>query len=90
MKSICKHLKLLREAKKMGQTLFGTKVGLPQSHISKIETEEIDPRLSTVVNMARVLDQELILVPRGLVSHINALIHGEKEGERRWKPDDET
>ena len=42
---------------------IGRKLGLPQSHISRIEQGLTDPRLSTITDMARLLDQELVLVP---------------------------
>ena len=72
----------------MKQSEFGNKLGLPQSHISKIERGETDPRLSTVVDMARIVDRELILVPRRLAPAIRPMIEGGHDQEPMWKPDE--
>ncbi len=72
----------------MTQSTLGEKLGLPQSHVSKIEQEANDPRLSTVTDMARVLDQELVLIPRQMVSVVRALLNGQGEEERRFQPDE--
>ena len=50
------------------------KVGLPQSHISKIESGHVDIRLSSLIELARVLDLELSLVPRKLVPAVRSII----------------
>lgn len=89
MKTIIEQLKVRRQQRGQKQSELGAKLGLPQSHISKIEKELCDPRLSTVRDMARILDQELMLVPRQMVHAVRALIHGEKEDERRFMPDEE-
>jgi transcriptional regulator with XRE-family HTH domain len=88
MSDIIKQLKAARQQQGMKQAELGDKLGLPQSHISKIEQGANDPRLSTVSDMARVLDRELMLIPRQLVSAVRALLHGEGEQERRFQPDE--
>lgn len=90
MASIIEQLKAARQEQGMKQAELGKKLGLPQSHVSKIEQGATDPRLSTVTDMARFLDQELMLVPRRLVPHIVSLLSGEKEKERRFLPDEEV
>lgn len=89
MKTIIDQLKSARQAMGLKQIEVGQKLGLPQSHVSKIEQGATDPRLSTVSEMARVLDHELVLVPRQLLSQVRALLRGEEEHERRWQLDDE-
>jgi len=88
MNSILKQLKIARQEKGLKQSEFGNKLGLPQSHISKIERGETDPRLSTVVDMARIVDRELILVPRRLAPAIRSMIEGGHDQEPIWKPDE--
>ncbi len=88
MNSILKQLKIARQNKRLKQSDLGNKLGLPQSHISKIEREETDPRLSTVVDMARVVDHEILLIPRRLVPAIRAMIGGGHNQEPMWKPDE--
>lgn len=87
--AIMEQLKSARRSLGMKQSELGKKLGLPQSHVSKIEQGDTDPRLSTVSDMARVLDQELVLVPRQLVPHVTSLLRGETQ-ERRWQLDEEV
>jgi transcriptional regulator with XRE-family HTH domain len=57
----------------LSQSALGAKVGLTQSHISKIERGAIDLQASNLVEIARALDLELMLVPRQLVPAVRAL-----------------
>lgn len=88
MSEIITQLKSARQDKKLKQSELGSKLGLPQSHISKIEQGGADPRLSTVTDMARLLDQELVLVPRAMVPVIRAMISGDVQ-QPMWQIDDE-
>jgi len=88
MNTLLKQLKIARQEKGLKQSGFGKKLGLPQSHISRIERGETDPRLSTVVDMARIVDRELILVPRRLVPVIRSMIEDRHDREPMWKPDE--
>ena len=85
-----KIIQLLKDARlelKLNQSELGKKMGMPQSHVSKIEKGLSDPRLSTISDMARSLDQELILVPREKLSIINALINQDDEQQPMWNID---
>jgi len=84
MNKIIKLLKQHRIDKSLSQSDFGNKLGFPQSHISKIEKGGTDPRLSTITDMARLLDQELVLVPRELLPAVQALINGENTQKPLW------
>ncbi len=88
MSRIIEQLKIIRQKLSLKQSELGKKLGLPQSHISKIEQGITDPRLSTITDMARILDQELILVPRQLAPHVLSII-SDKEQKRKWQPDSE-
>lgn len=63
-----------RVKKGLSQRALSQKVGLPQSHISKIENNNVDLKTSTLIELARVLDLELMLVPRTLVNTVNVII----------------
>jgi len=89
MNEIIQQLKRARRAKKLKQSELGVKLGLPQSHISKIEQGGSDPRLSTVTDMARLLDQELVLVPCSMLPAIRAMLSGEETHKRKWQIDEE-
>jgi transcriptional regulator with XRE-family HTH domain len=88
MSHIIEQLKSARQQQGITQSALGEKLGLPQSHVSKIEQGANDPRLSTVTDMARVLDQEWVLIPRQLVSAVRSLLNGEGAEERRFQPDE--
>ncbi len=63
-------------------------MGLPQSHVSAIENGKVDPRLSNVIEMARLLDYEPILIPRTLLPSVRALLGGQPESPL-WQADEE-
>ena len=87
MNKIIQSLKDRRLELKVNQSDLGKKMGMPQSHVSKIEKGLSDPRLSTISDMARLLDQELILVSREKLSVINALINQDDEQQPMWNID---
>ena len=69
---------------KMGlsQRTLAVKVGVPQSHISKIESGLVNLRASSLVELARSLDLELMLVPRTLVPTVLALQQNSEKTSR--------
>ncbi len=50
-------------------------------HISKIESGKIVPRFNTLLDLVRVLDHDLLLVPRALVPAVKALVHDHRSPE---------
>ncbi len=73
---IAKKLKVAREAKGLSQRALGKLAGVPQSHISKIENGFVDLRLSSLIELARVLGLELALVPRKMLPAIKSIARG--------------
>jgi HTH-type transcriptional regulator / antitoxin HipB len=57
----------------LSQRALADKVGIAQSHLSKIERAAVDPQISSLMEIARVLDLELMLVPKQLVPALQAL-----------------
>ena len=88
MRTIVEQLQDARRARSISQKVLGARIGLPQSHISAIETGKVDPRLSSFIEMARQLDLEPLLVPRALVPAIQAMLTGEP-GAPLWQVDDD-
>lgn len=88
MSAIIGQLKAARQQLGLNQAGLGQKLGLPQSHVSKIESGNNDPRLSTIEDMARLLDHELMLIPRQLVPQIKAMLSGSDHLTPRWTLDD--
>ena len=78
----------IREARKSrgwSQAELGRRVGLPQMHISGIESGKIVPRYNTILDLVRLLDYDLLMVPRALVPAVQALIRDHHSPERgRW------
>ncbi len=70
-------LKILKEArarKGLSQRELSAKSGVPQSHISKIESGRVDLRVSSLVALARVLDLELELVPKKSIPAVKSIV----------------
>lgn len=86
-RTISRELKQARLRRGWSQTELGRRVGLPQVHISAIETGKTVPRFDTLLDLVRVLGRDLVLVPRPLVPAVQALIRdyrgstGKPEGE---------
>ncbi len=64
-----------------GQRELGAQIGLPQPHISAIESGEVVPRFDTLLDLVRVLSLDLLLVPRALVPAVLSLIRAQQEPE---------
>ena len=63
-----------RHKRGWSQVELGKRLGLPQMHISGIETGKIVPRFDTLLDLVRVLDRDLLMIPRALVPAVQALI----------------
>ena len=79
-------LKEARINRGWGQRELGGKIGLPQPHISAIESGYVVPRFDTLIDIVRVLELDLLLVPRSLVPVVQSLIHEKKDPESAEKP----
>ena len=63
-----------RKTKGLSQSELGTRIGIPQSHISKIENGTVDLKLSSLIQIARALDLELKLVPRKSLPAVESVV----------------
>ncbi|MBU0504443.1 helix-turn-helix domain-containing protein, partial [bacterium] len=62
-----------RKNKKMSQCELAEKVGIPQSHLSKIESGKVNIRLDSLTEILSALGLELVVIPRqkrGLIQQI--------------------
>lgn len=77
-------LELIAARRKHGwsQAELGKRAGLPQMHVSGIETGKISPRFDTLLDLVRVLDHDLLLVPGSLVPAVQALIRDQQRADR--------
>lgn len=67
-------LRQARLHKGWSQRDLSGKAGIPQAHISRIESGAVDVKVSTLVELARLLDLELVLAPRASLPAVEALI----------------
>ena len=77
---IARTLKAAREARGLSQRELSAKSSVPQGHISKIENGAVDLRVSSLVALARVLNLDLILVPRKAVSAVQSIVRSSVSG----------
>ena len=90
MISLIQQLKKQRKVLNISQKELGQKLGLPQSHISNIESGKTDPRLSTLQDMALLLEMELSLIPHRQAPLIRSLLSDDLTDNRpRFLPDEE-
>ncbi len=69
-----RELKEARVRRGWSQRELGRRLGLPQTHISGIESGRIVPRYDTLLEIVRTLDRDLLMVPRALVPVVQSLI----------------
>lgn len=72
-------LKQARLKKGLSQRDLSLKISLPQSHISKIERGQVDLQASSLIELSRILDLELMLIPKTLVPAVQALQRGDEK-----------
>jgi len=59
-------LTAVRKSKQMTQADLATQAGLSRMTVQRLESNGLDPRLSTLQEMARVLEHELVAIPAHL------------------------
>nr|WP_314432328.1 helix-turn-helix transcriptional regulator [uncultured Brevundimonas sp.] len=78
LEGFAEKLREARTAKRLSQRRLGASSGVAQSQISKIENAEVDPQLSTFVELARALDLDVQLVPRTAASEVSAVVRASR------------
>ena len=59
-------LTAVRKARQMTQADLANQAGLSRMTIQRLESNGLDPRLSTLQEMARVLEHSMVLIPAHL------------------------
>lgn len=62
-----------RIAQALSQRALSKLAGVPQSHISKIESNQVDLRLSSLIAIATALGLEVTLVPRQAMPAVQSI-----------------
>lgn len=86
--SMRRELKAARIKRGWSQAELGRRAGLPQAHVSGIETGKIVPRFDTLIDLVRLLEQDLILVPRALVPAVGSLIRDSRNSRSGLRDDE--
>ena len=81
---LLKQFALARKNAGISQAALGTKLEMPQSYISAIESGKHNLRLSAFLDIARMLGLEVMLVPVSMVPTVSALLE-ESTGSRSQK-----
>lgn len=63
-----------RSKKGWSQRELANRLGITQTHISSIESGKIVPRYDTLLEIVRMLDNDIIIVPRELTPIVQALV----------------
>lgn len=71
---IVANLRKARKRKGWSQRTLSARSGIPQSHLSKIESGEVDLRISSLIALARVLELELFVAPKQAIPAIQSII----------------
>jgi transcriptional regulator with XRE-family HTH domain len=74
-------LKRARRKRGWSQRDLVSRIGLTQRHISGIESGKIVPRYDTILELVRILDHDLLIVPRALVPVVQSLIRDHLEDQ---------
>ena len=85
LKRMGKSLQQARMARGLTQAELGALVGLPQSHISKIERGETDFQWTTLEQIANAVGLSAVLIPAGLVPVVEGLMK-RREGKGEEEP----
>lgn len=80
LSDIARALKSARVARGWSQRELSARSGLPQAQISRIENSDVDPQISTLLELARSLELDIQLVPRAALTAVQATV---KDAVRR-------
>ncbi len=73
IEKLAKNLKAARQKKGLSQRALSALAGVPQSHISKIESGVVNLTLSSLTAIANALDLELALIPRKVAPAVRTI-----------------
>ena len=67
-----------RQAKGWSQRDLSARTLRPQAQISRIENADVDPQVSTLIELARALELELQLIPKAALTAVEATVRSTK------------
>ncbi len=86
------HLREARRRLGLSQRELAEKIGTTQAHISRIEAGSVDLQLTTLVDLARALELDVLLVPAASLPSLRALLAspGEPGPRPRYRLEEEA
>jgi len=82
-------LRKARQAKGLSQRELSKLAGVPQAHISRIEGNKVDLRLSSLLAVANALDLEVVLVPRKAMPAVHSITRQTGESKPAYTLDED-
>lgn len=86
MEQIGASLRKARKEKNLSQKEVSKYLGIPQSHISKIEGGLVDLRTSSLVHFAQIVGLDMMLIPSILEPLVKMVVKGERPNENEQIP----
>jgi transcriptional regulator with XRE-family HTH domain len=83
-------LKEVREKRGWTQRDVASHLGLTQTHVSGIESGKIVPRYDTLLELVRILDRDLLMVPRALVPVVQSLIRDHLQADQKGEGEERS
>jgi DNA-binding XRE family transcriptional regulator len=74
MSNLIRQLEVMRKAANLTQDELATHAGLSRMTVQRAEAGQIDPRLSSVLAIAKTLNVELMLVPAALRHELESFV----------------
>lgn len=88
MTEIHQKVQIIRKQKGLSQRQLSQIAGMPQSYLSKVESGQVDLRLSSLQAITTALDIELMLVPKLYQPAVDAILTGQATQTPRWQLDE--
>ena len=79
-------LALARKTARITQAELAERAGLSRMAVQRTETGDVDPRFSTLQEMARVLDMDLVAVPSELRAELQTWLQSRSSGPDAGAP----
>jgi len=83
---IIENLIKARKERRLTQDALAKLLRVPQSYIARYESGNSDIRLSRLIEIARVLDSEVVLVPRNKLDTVDWALDDEDNGDLEARP----
>ena len=83
-------LKEVREKRGWTQRDLASRLGRTQTHISGIESGKIVPRYDTLLELVRILDRDLLMVPRALVPVVQSIIRDHLQPDQKGEGEERS